>query len=213
MGAKVTSEGAEQIYDIARTWVDRALRSDDSLFTPGKPIWSTQWLGELHRRFLDRPDAGDGGFTDKLRVQLEDSPPEVYQLMAEVLFTHLLIVWPDTMGKSAKTNLIDEVLGWGPADIQIPGRMADCLAYGIARPGMAYLTYRPFQVGLIIEFVEQWKSQAADERSRLLSDPWAFKEFLTGIRLQSKLLVDSQDTPRPSARSCCTSYTRTRSRE
>ncbi len=196
MSSKVTYEGAERIYDVASAWVDRALRSDDSLFTPGKTIWSTQWLGELHRRFLDRPDAGDGGFTDKLRVQLQDSPPEVYQLMAEVLYIHLLIIWPDTMGKSAKTNLVNEVLRWGSADVTMPARMADCLAYGIARPGMAYLTYRPFQVGLIIEFAEQWKGLDEAERDRLLSDPWAFKEFVMGARLRSKLLVDSQDTPR-----------------
>ena len=196
MSSKVVSEGSEHIYDVARAWVDRALRSDDSLFTPGKPIWSTQWLGELHRRFLDRPDAGDGGFTDKLRVQLQDSPPEVYQLMAEVLFIHLLIVWPDTMGKSAKTNLVNEVLGWGLADVRMPARMVACLAYGIARPGMAFLTYRPFQVGLIIEFSEQWKGLDEAERDRLLSDPWAFKEFVMGARLRSKLLVDSQNTPR-----------------
>ena len=196
MGSKATWEGAEHIYDVASAWVDRALRSDDSLFTPGKSIWSTQWLGELHRRFLDRPDAGDGGFTDKLRVQLQDSPPEVYQLMAEILYIHLLIVWPDTMGKSAKTNLVNEVLGWGSADITMPAQMADCLAYGIARPGMAFLTYRPFQVGLIIEFAEQWKGLDEAQRDRLLSDPWAFKEFVMGARLRSKLLVDSQDTPR-----------------
>ena len=196
MSSKVTYEGTEQIYDVASAWVDRALRSDDSLFTPGKSIWSTQWLGELHRRFLDRPDAGDGGFTDKLRVQLQNSPPEVYQLMAEVLYIHLLIIWPDTMGRSAKTNLVNEVLGWGSADVTMPAPMTDCLAYGIARPGMAFLTYRPFQVGLIIEFAEQWKGLDEAERDRLLSDPWAFKEFVMGARLQSKLLVDSQDTPR-----------------
>ena len=196
MSSKVISEGAEHIYDVASAWVDRALRSDDSLFTPGKTIWSTQWLGELHHRFLDRPDAGDGGFTDKLRVQLQDSPSEVYQLMAEVLFVHLLIIWPDTMGRSAKTNLVNEVLGWGSADVTMPAPMTDCLAYGIARPGMAYLTYRPFQVGLIIEFAEHWKGLGEAERDGLLSDPWAFKEFVMGARLRRKLLVDSQDTPR-----------------
>ena len=196
MSSRVTSEGAEQIYEAASIWVERALRSDDSLFTPGKPIWSIQWLGELRARFLDRPDAGQGGFTDKLRVQLEDSPSEVYQLMAEVLFIHLLIVWPDTMGGSAKTNLINEALEWAPDELAMPGNMADCLAYGIARPGMAFLTYRPFQVGFVIEFVEQWKAQSAGERDRLLGDPWAFGEFVMGVRLRSKLLIDSQNTPR-----------------
>ena len=196
MGSKVKDNGAEQIYRAASTWVDRALKSDDSLFTPGEPIWTSQGLGELHERFLNRPDAGQGGFTDKLRIQLEGSPQEVYQLMAEVLYVHLLIVWPDAMGAQAKTNLINEVLGWGSDEIQIPDQLLDCLAFGIARPGMAYLTYRPFQVGFVIEFMEQWKKQDDAERDRLLADPWDFKQFLMNVPLQSQLLVNSQNTPR-----------------
>ena len=50
MGSRLTASGTERVYEAARLWVDRALRSDDSLFTPGKPIWSRQWLGELRRR-------------------------------------------------------------------------------------------------------------------------------------------------------------------
>ena len=93
MGSRKTHDGAENVYAAAKKWVDCALRKDDSLFTPGKPIWTSEWLRELRERFLDRPDVGQGSFYDKLKQQLEDSPPEVYQLMAEVLYVHFLIVW------------------------------------------------------------------------------------------------------------------------
>ena len=55
MGSRKTHEGAEAVYAAAQKWVDCALRKDDSLFTPGKPIWSSRWLGELRERFLDNP--------------------------------------------------------------------------------------------------------------------------------------------------------------
>ena len=75
-------EGAEKVYEAAELWVERALKSDDSLFTPGVPIWSSQWLGELRERFLNQPDDSKGiSFMDKLQRQLEGSPPRVYQLM------------------------------------------------------------------------------------------------------------------------------------
>ena len=196
MSSKVKAKGAEEIYRAASAWVDRALKSDDSLFTPGEPIWTSQALGELHDRFLNRPDAGKGGFTDKLRIQIEGSPAEVCQLMAEVLYVHLLLIWPDTMGAQAKTDLINEILGWAPDDIQMPEHLVECLEYGIARPGMAYLTFRPYQVGFIIEFMERWKEQDDTERDRLLSDAWAFKQFLTNVRLRSQLLINGQNTPR-----------------
>ena len=52
----------------------------------------------------------------------------------------------------------------------------------------------PFQVGTLIESVEQWKELEPGERDRLLEDPWAFKEFLFSRRFESKLLVNSQNT-------------------
>ena len=91
MGTRIT--GAEKVYAAAEQWVQRALRMDDSLFTPGAPIWSSRWLGELRERFLDRPDKWRGpDFFKKLEQLLADSPPEVYQLMGEVLYVSYLIV-------------------------------------------------------------------------------------------------------------------------
>ena len=87
MGSRRIGGGVENVYAAAEKWVDCALRSDDSLFTPGTPIWTSQWLGELRERFLDRPDEGEGNFYEKLEQQLAESPPEVYQLMGEVLYS------------------------------------------------------------------------------------------------------------------------------
>ena len=79
MGTRITINGAERIYKAASLWVDRALRADDSLFTPGKPIWSSQWLGEVHERFLNNQDNSGADSTEKFQRQLAGSPPEVYQ--------------------------------------------------------------------------------------------------------------------------------------
>ena len=32
---------AAKVYEAADLWIERALKSDDSLFTPGTPIWSS----------------------------------------------------------------------------------------------------------------------------------------------------------------------------
>ena len=84
--------GRQNVYAAAEAWVRRALQSDDSLFTPGRRIWTSEWLDELHRRFLDRPDESGATFLDKLERQLTGSPPEAFQLMAEVLYVHLIVV-------------------------------------------------------------------------------------------------------------------------
>ena len=84
MSSKKDREGTGRVYAAAEKWVDRALWNDDSLFTPGKPIWSGDRLEELRERFLERPDVGEGNFYEKLKTQLEGCSVEAYQLMAEV---------------------------------------------------------------------------------------------------------------------------------
>ncbi len=186
--------GAETVYAAAECWVERGLRSDDSLFTPGRRIWASVWLDELHRRFLDRPDESGDSFLDKLERQLTGSPPEVYQLMAEVMYVHFLIV--STKDSTNEQHQLGRILGWSPEPVAVPSELAAGLVPGIANPGQGFHSYRPFQVGLIIEFAGQWKQLGSDERRRLLDDAWAFKGFVMGLHLRSATFSDYQNTPR-----------------
>ena len=196
MSSRKTGGGVEKVYEAAQKWVDCALRTDDSLFTPGKAIWTSRWLGELRERFLDRPDEREGGFYEKLKTQLEGSPPEVYQLMGEVLYLHFLIIWPAAMKGSTKEAQVNQVLGWSAQDIAIPDELVDGLTHGIADPGTGFFTYRPYQAGFLIEFVEQWKGLGSSERACFLGAPWEFRDFVMEMRLRSLMSRDSQDTPR-----------------
>ncbi len=162
-------------YAAAAQWVDRALRNNDSLFTPGKPIWSSRWLRELRDRYLDQPDESNENFYTKLKRQLSGSPAEVYQLMAEMLYVHFLIVWHASMGAAKKESQIRQVLGWSNRQIAIPQNLVAALTTGIARPGRAFFQLRPYQVGFLIEFAERWKQKTTQRQAQLLTDPWAFK--------------------------------------
>ena len=179
---------ADKVYEAARRWVDSALRTDGSLFTPGKPIWSSRWLGELHKRFLNQPDVPGDDFLGKLKQQLVDSPPEVYQLMGEILYVHFLIV--STKNSKNKQKVVNTVLGWSPSPVEIPLDLVDSLVPGLVRTTLGFNTkYR--QVGFIIEFVEQWKEN--DECVPLLDDPWEFKNFLNKITFRSRLFSNERE--------------------
>ena len=195
MGSRRKGDGADKIYDAAQAWVDSTLRSDDSLFTPGKRIWTPEGLATLHTQFLDRPDGEKVDFYTKLERQLAGSPPEVHQLMAEVLFVHYLIVGTGRGGVSGtrKREHINRVLGWSSEQVSIPQTLADSLDTGFMALG-ASTPYRPYQVGTQIETIEQWKQLSLEERNRLLEDAWAFKHFLFSRQLTSRMLVNNQDT-------------------
>ena len=120
MTARVKWDGVEAAYAAAEAWIDRGLRNDDSVFTPGRSIWTRELLGELHHRFLDRPDDSSRPFLEKLKDQLEGSPPEVYQLMGEVLFVHYLLLDPNEPA-------IRTVLEWSPSPVNISPELVDGL--------------------------------------------------------------------------------------
>ena len=176
MGSR--KEGAEQVYAAAELWLEKALRADDSLFTPGEPIWSSRLLEELYNRFLNQPDESQASFDAKLHKQLEGSPPGVHELMAEALFVHFLIVWQGAMGAPKKELQVRQVLRWSNRQVSIPDHLVAALTPGLAHPGQAFFNYRPFQMGFLIEFARLWKLQTSKERERLLDDPWEFKQFL-----------------------------------
>ena len=195
MGSRVTGNGEYKVYDAAQQWVERALRSDDSLFTPGKAIWSSRWLREMRERLVNSPGGSEPRFLDKLQTQLKDSPPEVYQLMGEALYFYFLIV--QTTDSGEEQQRIDTVLGWSPApSVTIPQELVDGLTPGITYPGRHFNQSRHFQVGFLIEFAEQWKEKGADEQSRLIANPWAFKDLVMGIDFRSDLLRRRPKSPR-----------------
>ena len=195
MSSRKTHDGADKVYAAAQKWVDCALRSDGSLFTPGKQIWTSKGVGKLREQFLNQPDPGEGSFYDKLRQQLEGSPPEVYQLMGELLYVHFLIIWPASMRGDTKEDRINEVLGWSNQHVGVASDLVPALSAGIANMGAGVARYRPFYVGFLIEFVEQWNEQERGERDRLLKDPWAFREFVMTRQLGSRMFADYPVTP------------------
>ena len=175
MGAKKTISGVENVYDAAQEWVNKALRADDSLFTPGRAIWTLDKLRELHALQQQEPDPSLPGFFGKLEKTLEGSPPEICQLAAEILYFQYLLHYG--MTQKGKEGRINTVLEWSGQQISIPEKLAAGLTPGIANVGPAMATGLPNYFGFLIEFVERWKEESTDEQHRLLNDPWQFKHF------------------------------------
>ncbi len=84
------------VYAVAERFVEVALKSDGSLFTPGAAIWSAENIEDLYERLVGHPDESSDRFEDKFRRQLEGAPLETRQLAAELLYIYP--VFPSNMG-------------------------------------------------------------------------------------------------------------------
>ena len=172
----------ESVYDAAQRWVQAALRSDDSLFTPGRSIWTLGVIDEFHQRFPGQPDDSNDGFMVKFQRQLAGARAETIQLAAEILYVYYLTPSREAIGGDNKRTNIKKILGWADLDIQIPEDLDRALDDGIANPGTFFQTNRHAQLQLLEDFAQNWKQLDVARRTRALdNDPWDFKKIVFSL--------------------------------
>lgn len=167
----------DALYEAAGRWVRSCLIEDDSLFTPGVPIWRPETMHEAAER-IAIDDISKAGFIPKLRDQVGDLSPEAIQLTAELLFIHYLAE-ADT-GKAAKLKNVTDVLSWLPAPVTVPDELASAFESGIATYGAAK-AQRDRYVKFLTRFCAAVKDLPSDERRRVFSDPFALSSFEKAI--------------------------------
>ncbi len=179
--ARLTRPGADRIYWADRRWVDCALRSDGSLFTPDRPIWTAANAQDLGAR-LSQTDEALEGFEDRLHAQFEGAAADIYQLAAEALFVYFLVDRATTAKR--KRSRINQILGWSPKPVEIPPDLDAVLDEGLVHPGAMFGIARPYLLRFLLEAVARWKVLPTHQREVALEDPWAFREFLFGWKIK-----------------------------
>ena len=170
----------QAVVQAAERFKANALLTDDSIWTPGKPIWTPDLLGELQTQVFDRPDDVPGGtdFWEFLRDQMPGSSADAYQLMGEALYVRFLILALDWRTKmTCITGRYRQGEHWGPTHYIEEKVLTDALNSRLIR-GDDYANIH-CQVGTLLETVAALKKLAASDRERMLDDPSQFEEFLS----------------------------------
>lgn len=170
--------GEEALRDLSDEYL-RAMRGGDSVFTPGRPVWTPDAAQELLRVFVDRPDEGGRSFEQKLDDQLEGASDEAVQLFAELWCLSLAPLADYTPAK--KRQLLTWVLAKMSSPVQLPPVVDTGLEAGAFKGGVAFKTRRPFQIALLIRVAVAVLSLADGGREAALADPQAFEEVLSSI--------------------------------
>jgi hypothetical protein len=164
-------------YSATEALRQRCLRDGDSLFTPGRRIWSVPNTNELYSRTVEQPDFSPGKFLPKLETQLAGTDDDVKQLAAELLYTRLLIEHRHGMGMEGKQSQIGKALGWLQRKVTLSPELTAALDEGLVNTGSAK-SQAWWQLAFLIEFARRWSEEPERSRHSLLGDPWAFKAFV-----------------------------------
>lgn len=163
------------VYQAMQHVITQGLKQDGSAFTEGRPIWTRENFAALRRHFVEQPLYGPEPYLEKLRQQLRDAPDAAVQLMAELHFIHLLL--PRTLLGKTKRELIANVLRFLRDPAAIPAELDPALDHGCINPGAYFTTGRDMQIAYLVAFGEAWKDLDGPDRTQLLGDPWALKQF------------------------------------
>lgn len=175
--ARVAAVGVEK---VGRRLMDSGLLGEDSLLTPGQPVWSAANLDELTRDYVDRPDAGTGGFFEKLVQQLADSSPQAIQLFAELLILNMLPI--TNVGGPLKVKQVREVLNMSTSRVALPSDVKAALAGGgVFNGGQAFTSNRWAQIVYLIQLAQHFKALPDNRKVDALGDPLIFREEVSAV--------------------------------
>lgn len=169
----------EPTYQAARRWSDTSLRTGASLFDPERMVWTSAVVADFRYRFIEHFDESARSFSEKLADQLAGATQEVHLLAAEILYLHLLALSNITVEK--KLENINGVGALAPEPFEVPDQLVEPLGLGLVNGGAGFNTNRYYLVEFFIEFAKYWSDLSAQDRSRLLDDPWAFKSMLVEL--------------------------------
>ncbi len=174
MALRATSQ---PVYEVAALWRDRCLRDRGSLLTDQR-LWGGPVFKELRSAIRTEARDPDLSFLERLRVQLQEAPPEAIRLAAEMLLVmHLL---PTNVGAKRKREEILAVWSWSGETVSLPGVVSAALENPIANPGQAYLRYRWVELAFFGVAVDALRDHA-NELPVVLRDPWLFAERLNRL--------------------------------
>jgi len=178
--ARVGFHDITEILQAAESWRDRCLLKDGSMFSDVS-LWHLKNLNELDKYFIQNYLDDKRTFYEKLKIQLEPAPSDLYKLAAEMLWVYML--FPSKITSNKKSA--DIIMVWDCSGDKLHPQNKYLLApleKGIGHTGAAYNTGRFYELSFFIQAMEDWKSKPEDKQQSLIADPWKFGDWLYGLK-------------------------------
>jgi hypothetical protein len=172
---------AEPIYQASKSWADRCLLNNGSIFSE-LSLWTPALLDELDLRFVRNLDEGDGDFIAKLRDQIGQGTPDCKRLMAEAIWLLMLFQSSANIGVSKKREAVTEVWSWSGSTLPDDNRcLSKEVLSGLGSAGTAYNTQRWRELSFLISVTRSFKALNSTDKQRLMEDGWAFDTWMSEL--------------------------------
>jgi 5-methylcytosine-specific restriction protein B len=170
--------GNDALYVVTDAFRDRCLARDDSLFTPGRPIWTAD-TAQYVATAVAEDDTSSREFVEKLVDHVAPLPAAAMQLGAEILY---LVLLPEhDTGAPRKLEHITKILSLSSDGVEIPVELRVALGHGFATYGQGGRAHRHESIRYMARFALHWKQLPAATRGAMLVDPWTFRDFVSDV--------------------------------
>lgn len=174
-------ENAPAVFDAAARFKERCLLNQRGLLLDNPKVWVPEHFETLINQYVRRPDAGDGGFYDKLHGQLSKCNADEVALMAEIFW----IVQLPTTNLAAEYKRSRIAWIWNanpPASFPIDSPfLTDEVLSGLGSGGTGYNLYLWMEMAFAINAFADLAARPQSERQTILADGWTFAEWLESI--------------------------------
>lgn len=181
----------EAVYALADRYKADCLVGDGSLLTAGSAIHSLENLEAL-LGVIEPADHSKGQFIPKLIVQVSGLSDSAVQLAAEMVAFQLL--GEGDTGGAKKIEHVEALLGQMSAPVALSAPLRDALSGGGVSSYSAGKNYRDVYLRFLVRVARRVKELGPDDRAKLLSDPWRFRDFIqqdrsSGNGMQANVLL------------------------
>lgn len=172
-------EDQERVIAAARVFIERGLVQGESVFAPGRSLWTQTVSTELVECFVNSDGTEGDGFLGKVAVQLAGASDDAKLLMAELVTLQFLPASTDAIGAKSKKERVERVLALMDHPVEIPGEILEAFSAGSFNPGTRMSSALGAAMTILVNFVAAWATLDDDKRSEILEDPWEARRFVT----------------------------------
>lgn len=169
------------VLSAAKTWIDRCLIEDGSVFTDTQ-LWTGALADKLLKAYVGNLDeTPNQGIWDKLAKQLKGQPGPVAQLAAEMLWALYLFPWGGPKADIRPSKKRDNILKvWQWSELPLAAEhdlLADDVLTGIGKAGQRYILLW-HELKFLILLTANIKKRSHAERVVLFTDHGKHVEWI-----------------------------------